>query len=571
MPIPRWLPHILFPQKKFLCYTAFLQEDKNIFSSAKIRYALIAVIGFLLYAKTLFYGFTYLDDNVWLQDYGWLLKHASNAAALFTNPDLVSGVFYRPLLSLSFMMDAQWAGDQLLPYHLTNILIHILNSCLVFHLFKKLGYDERMAFVFALIFTVHPALTQAVVWIPGRTDSFLALWILLSFLFFINFLNHRKWPDYFFHVLFWIAALLVKETAIALPVLCALYWFLIFRGHKDQRKLALFFFVWGLLAAALFIVRKQILPESALITKDAAVATMVENIPSFISYLGKIIFPFNLSVLPINADTRLIGGWLALAALSLSLSVSRAKRMNYIFFGIMWFVVFLTPSLLLSFINHEYRLYLPILGILIVLLEADVFKRALASRNLKWIFVALIACLAVKNLVYSGEFKNRWAFWNNAVKNSPHSPLAHRNLGAMMHLSGQLEKAEAHYKEALKLNPQEKMVHNNLGLIHVNRGEFVEAEREYKQEIMMNPAYDNVYYNLGVLYLQTGRPEEAEASWKAVVKINPNFVDVYAPLALLYIHQKRYTEADASVKELQKRGVVAPAGLSEILLRQGFH
>ena len=160
---------------------------KNIFV-----YGALISVGFVLYFPSLFYDLTFLDDNVWLLDLHWYFKDFSHSLDLFRRPDLVSNIFYRPMIGLSFMLNAYLCGQNPFAYHWTNILIHLLNGCLVFCLLKKLGYVLELAFSFALIFTVHPALTQAVVWIPGRTDSLLAVFSLLSFIFLLDYLHQKK-------------------------------------------------------------------------------------------------------------------------------------------------------------------------------------------------------------------------------------------------------------------------------------------------------------------------------------------------------------------------------------------
>src|SRR3990172_13428833 len=130
-------------------------------------YVWIILTGFVLYAKTLFYGITYLDDSSWLLDYQYFLKNLSNIGLLFSRPDFLTPIFYRPVLGLSFMLDAQGSGSSPFGYHLTNVCIHLINACLVFALFMRLGYRRGLSFFFALVFTVHPGLTMAVAWIPA--------------------------------------------------------------------------------------------------------------------------------------------------------------------------------------------------------------------------------------------------------------------------------------------------------------------------------------------------------------------------------------------------------------------
>ena len=246
----------------------------------------------------------------------------------------------------------------------------------------------------------------------------------------------------------------------------------------------------------------------------------------------------------------------------LLLLFSKTKRMNYVIFGLAWFIFFLVPALAISFLKHEYRLYLPIIGIAILILETD-FVKNIAKKPL----IAALVCFFIAGLFsaitffHSENFRNRIIFWRSAVLTSPHSPLAHRNLGAMHHLDGRLAEAETEYKKAIKLNPREQMVHNNLGLIYSQRKMFKKAEAYYKMEIAINPDYDNVYFNLALLYYHNGRKSQAAALWEKALELNPKNIVACKNLAAYYFNQKDIEKAAYYVKQLKIRGVAIPQPL----------
>jgi len=331
-----------------------MAEKSNKFSfSSWFSYVLIIFAGLLIYMKSLFFDFTYLDDNVWVLDYQWFLKNLSNASHLFTHPDFISKSFYRPILTLSFMIDAQWSGINPFGYRLTDLGIHLTSACLLLIVLKKLKYSDALALSFALIFTVHPVFTQAVAWIPGRTDSLLGLFVLASFIFFLHFLKEKKWIHYGGHVFFLVLSLLTKETAVILPVMCFLYLFLIDDTKACKRT---HFISWFLILAGWGIIRTMILRGSNDVTLSIAVTSLIKNLPAFIPYIGKIILPFNLSVLPILEDMTKVYGWITIGIIVLLLVFSNQKRWKFILFGLLWFILFLLPSLVVSFLKHEYRL-----------------------------------------------------------------------------------------------------------------------------------------------------------------------------------------------------------------------
>src|SRR6185295_12092186 len=172
---------------------------------------------------------TNLDDTLFLKDRFYLLNDWSQLPLIFTRGSFMSGTlqdaYYRPLLTLTFMIDANLGGPSPAWFHFTNLLYHALATALAFGLFRRLGLGDR-SLLLAAIFAVHPILAQSVAWVPGRTDSVLAIFVLASFNAFLDFLENPRTRSLLLHLLFLALALLVKELAVVVPALCALRVFL---------------------------------------------------------------------------------------------------------------------------------------------------------------------------------------------------------------------------------------------------------------------------------------------------------------------------------------------------------
>ncbi len=490
--------------------------------------------GFLLYFPTLFFNFTYLDDNNLILNNQYFLSNLTNVFQSFLTDVFHlfnhSAFYYRPLLTISLILDYQVGGASPFIYHFTNIVLHLVSSYLLFVFLTKLNYKKIFSFLFSIIFLVHPVLTQAVAWIPGRNDTLLAVFALSTFIFFIKYLKEEKTNNLFWCLTFFILALFTKESAVFIFPIMLFYLYFFFQKEFKVFYNKLFFLLWSVSAISFyFILRYITLKDSASLTIVEMIKSLFFNLPATIQFIGKIFFPFNLSVLPVLRDTTFIYGAISIILLATILFLTKTKRWNFILLGFIWFSAFLLPSfirpnsaLVADFIEH--RVYVPIIGIFIILLETDLIKKIdFKKRSALIILGGLILILSSITIIHSFSFRNRLAFWNNAAQNSPHYPLAHRNLGAMEYLDGNMDRAEKEYKIALELNPKEEMAHNNLGLIYVNKNKFIEAEKEYKKEIEINPYYDNVYYNLGLLYWQQKKYEEAINNWKKTLELNPNY------------------------------------------------
>lgn len=533
------------------------------FLRGPMAYALIAGAGFLIYFKSLFFGFTYLDDNVLIIDSFRFLRQLSNVLEAFRHEAFYilhssAAYYYRPMLTVSFILDAQLGGVNPFIYHLTNIIIHLAASCLVFKLLAKLGYARQLAFFFSLIFSIHPILSQAVSWIPGRNDSLMALFGLASFIFFLYFLETKKIGYCLAHIFFLGLVIFTKESALALMPICILYFILIRPDSRSSKSAVLL--GWLAVSGLWFFMRSAALNSNLTpMTGMDMGKSIFMNLPALVQFVGKIIFPFNLSVLPIVQDTTFFYGILALALIASALFFSKSVRINFAIFGAIWFLAFLLPSfirpnteIVADFIEH--RTYMPMVGFFILLLETDTVKKIdFGLRRYLAVCGAIVILLAGITFFHIDNFKSRLSFWLNAATRSPHSPLAHRNLGAMYYLDGLPDKAEPEYRKALELNPLEPMAHNNLGLIYASRGDIKKAEEEYKKELEINPFYDNAHFNLGILYYKLGEFKKAEALWKRVIELNPDYMDAYASLRVYYYNLGDFAQAAYFESKLKAR------------------
>jgi len=506
----------------------FIQKIKD-----KHVYIALSICGFLLYFRSLFSGFTYLDDNVLILKNIDFLRYFYNIfGSFFTEVFHTFGhsaAYYRPLLTISFMPEAMFFGTSPLAYHFVNIVLHLIAASLVFKFFCKLNYSKIIAFVFSGIFLVHPALAQAVAWVPGRNDSLLAIFALSSLVFFINFFREQKRAYAVWSIIFFLSALFTKENAIVLPVI---YLMLALISGFSIKKIIKEFAPWWAVCLAVWLAfRHMALPNPVQFSLNEAFMSLFFNLPALPQMLGKIFFPFNLSVFPIIKDTAFVFGALAFLVLVFvavlqTLDKSALKKSHYMMaFGIAWFLLFLLPAfvrpsadIVADFLEH--RLYLPLIGIFIFLAESAMWKKLQAKYIIIFVFIVL-AGFSVINFMHQANFYDKISFWKNAAENSPNSSLAQKNLGAMYYLDGDYDFALQQYQKALTLSQYETMVHNNIGLVYANTGRFEEAEQEYLEELSFNPYYDDAHFNLGLLYYKMERFEEAEQEWQKTLQINP--------------------------------------------------
>jgi protein O-mannosyl-transferase len=541
--------------------------------SKYLPFLIIACLVVLVYFRSIFFGFTFLDDNVLVLDNNPFLQDLKNVPLAFVQEVFhthnASAAYYRPVLTISFMLDTQIGGMNPHLYHVSNIIFHGIASCLAFLLLIELGVSRIPALCLSCIFAVHPVVSQAVAWIPGRNDSLLGIFAFLAMITFIKFIKNGKFLFLIGHCIAFSLGLFTKESMILFIGLAAIWYLLQPQAHiengriisqlsinivKDKSKIILLFFVWVIPTISWLLLRNIALVKSIHYGQSDIIGSLAANSPAILLNLGKSLFPVNLSVLPILQDSTLLYGilttglFLALAAISFFIIRNASAEgkteadasVRIFIFGILWFLVFLVPSFIRPNAQYpadflEHRMYVPLWGLLLSFSQLWFLKRiASITSSSCAVFGGCIIILGLITEIHIGVFSDRLPFWKDAVTHSFHHPLAHKNLGAMYHLDGNMDAAETEYRTALELYPYETMAHNNLGLIYKHRKEYDKAESEFIKELNFNPTYDDAYYNWGLMCHERGNMKDAKQLWLKTLEFNPNHLGAQQALKSLF-------------------------------------
>src|SRR5204863_5366038 len=144
----------------------------------------IALAVLAVYSWALGFNFLGLDDVEILKHRYYIIGDLSKIKLAFTTDAFLgtNGSFYRPLQTISFMLDALVGGPKPFIYHLTNLLLHIASSLCVFWLLLTLGYQRLFSLLLALVFALHPMLVPIVAWLPTRGDLLLTIFFIVAFI-----------------------------------------------------------------------------------------------------------------------------------------------------------------------------------------------------------------------------------------------------------------------------------------------------------------------------------------------------------------------------------------------------
>ena len=523
------------------------RRERRVHGAATIRRSwaaplTLALLCAALYGRTVAFGYTRTDDTVQLLDNASFVASLRNLPEAFARPFFAANgaaSYYRPVVTLSYMLDAQWSGVDPSGYRLTNVLLHFVAAALFFAVSIRLGFQRDHACVAAAILAVHPALTEAVAWIPGRGDTLLAIWFLSALLCLMRWLKDGRPLWLVMHGWFVLVALFTKEAAIALPAVFIAFVLLVARRPSVLRGPRLWV-VWGGAVGIWFVSWRAVIGGSEANSPVKHLAEMAGHLTVPLMFLGKAMWPTHPAVLAIEQDTSWLPGAVAALLLAVVFWWLRDGDRRLFAWGVSSFLLLLAPSLAVSdFLILEIRSYAPLVGLLVAVLAV---ARQLCARwpsakttiVVRAVGVVAVTALAIRSTTYAASFRDVEAFTAQAVATSPHSTLAHCNRGIALQLAKRLDEAEAEYQHALALDRTIAVAHNNLGLIELNRARFDSAEGLFREELALNPSYDKAYVNLALALKASGRIDEAVASLQQAVELNPSNADALEGLASYY-------------------------------------
>jgi tetratricopeptide (TPR) repeat protein len=529
------------------------ENPKNIW-----LYAAIIVLVFIVYAQTLSFGFSGFDDEELVKDKYPILTHPSNIS-LILRSDVFLGsatkLFYRPMQMISYMTDAVVGGARPSSHHAANVILHAGMSCALLYLLLLLGYRKAMAFFFATLFAVHPLFVQSVCWIPSRGDMLIGFFGLLAFILFVLYYRDGKKLALIPHVIALALALFSKESAIVLPFLLLAFSMLFRRELRERTRLITAGIAWLLVLALWFVLRAGAVTGTA-DQNIAGVPAFFKNSPAVLENVSKLFIPFPLAPMPAFSMTSIAIGVFLIVAVFLLASRAKKLRDPLFLFGILWFLLFLTPGLWyrIELGSHGYdyfthRFYMPSVGLIIslsALMPRDVFTPA------KWIgagAIGLIIAGGIYSTMLARNYSDPKTFFDYAVATNPQSALAYNNRGMLRSTGGDYAGALADFDKALSMVHDYPYALSNRGNVYNSLGRYQEAIADCREAIRLFPQFAKAHTNLGFSYLQTGRPAEAEQNFSRAIALDPSLYDAFSNRGVVREQKHDYTGALSDYNE----------------------
>ena len=497
--------------------------------------------------------------------------------------------FYRPLHIFSHFLVWQVAGANPAAFHLYQLVFYVINVLLVYRLGRELLQNHVAAFAGALLWALHPLHVEPVCWIAGVPDCGCGLFYLLAFLIFHRGEKapQRRWAWHTLGAFVYFLALLFKEMAISMPVLLAVYWFVMADAESWWRK-GLRWLPYVTAAATYIGLRITFLghvshaPHLWKLTPRVAAAAV-----GLLGQHTKLFFwPTGLNDFrSFDLTASLWSPWPWITLFVLGLAVLLRKHDPALCFLILWWPATLLPCLDVRQLSYpllaERFSYLPSMGFCLAV--AYFLLHTLPTwygdrrpdRVLVPAFGLALVLFTVQDLRAVPRWRDNDTLWNYSYTVAPQTALVHVHraldlqyrfrdlagakreyetaiklnhaafidlasvtydcligLGQIASMQGHTDEAVTYFQKAIDLTPRYSAAYDVMGSVSFPRGDYARAAGYFQQAVRANPLDVGARFFLGTCLMKLGKPAQAAEQFHAAREVYPDYTQAYQAEAL---------------------------------------
>jgi protein O-mannosyl-transferase len=548
------------------------------------------------------FDFINYDDNRYLTA-NPIVQRGWSAEAWAYSWRSLDGGYWHPLTWWSHLIDTTLYGMDARGHHVTNLLIHLVNTLLLWWVLLRYTGAIWLSAWAAAIFAVHPMHVESVAWISERKDVLSGLFFLATLLAYRRYVEKPSVASYGLVTLALIAALLSKPMAVTIPAVLLLVdlWPLRRFGfrvsaagvrnddsgssrnpepkirnpiHCILEKLPWFAMA---IALGLFAITNAAavgdLRASDVIPLSMRLQTMLI---AYARYLGKLFWPAELSLFypyPPAWPVAWVIGSVALLMTITALALWQLKRRPAIAVGWFWFLGVLLPISGIVLVSDasiaERYTYLPYIGLTIAIAWglSHVPRHLLAAAGI----VTVLACAvwASKNV---WAWQNSLTIWERTLRLDPDNWTANYYYGWALADAGRDDEAGKYLARAVQLEPHVPMLSVNYARWLLSQGRMAEAETYAAMAGRVDPNDADFLSVAGRLEWHHGRPDSAAPLLARAAAQRTNLPEPRVYLGLSLIDLRALDEAERVLGEalqIAPNEPVALHGLARIAQRRG--
>ena len=524
---------------------------------ALVALGLLVVVSYL--PAMLWGGFVW-DDNIFTNAES--VRDISGLWQIWFSPGAIENeAHYWPLVYTTFWLEHKLWGFDPTGYHIVNVLLHLANVLLLWHLLRRLAVPG--AWMVAAVFAVHPLHVESVAWVIERKDVLSGLFFLAAVLAWMRFVEQPSRGWYAGSLVLYVAGMLSKSIVVTLPVsLLIWHWWKQGRVTSTDLLRLVPFGVVGLVIAVGDLSFYRSVDAGALgysLTERMLIAAR-----ALWFYMGKLLWPSDLAVIYPLWDIHVADplAWrypLAAVALTVSLWYFRPQFGRGPLAGVLFFAVILSP--VLGFVDHEYMeyafvadrfQYLAGIGIMAVVIGAIAYGvRCLSSlwhKGALGVAGMVLAVLGVLTWRQASIYRDDETLNRHIIALNPQARNAHLGLGVALYKQARYEEALEAIRVAVEQTPDFSKAHVNLSAILYELGRYEEALEAIRVAVEQTPDFSEAHANLGAILHELGRHEEAETHLRRAIALNPQIQGGHLGLGVALYEQERYEEALEAIR-----------------------
>ena len=528
---------------------------------------IILLLTFIAYSPVLNNGFTNWDDPLYVTENPLIRTFNFHHFQLwFTQP--FQGL-YQPLILASLAIDYSFHGLNPYYFHLTNLILHLANTLLVFIFIRKLFKNRISALLVALLFGLHPIHVESVAWITERKDVLYTFFFLIALIFYLNFRQSEKRKYYALTMLFFILALISKVSAVVLPLLLILIDY--YHGRKLFGRKVIIEKIPLLILALLFglgnIYFHRDFGSLANYSNLSIPMRLLLASKGLMYYLYKTIWPNTLAVynpLPLSISTAIIVECLIHFLVYVTAIILLLKlKSRTLIFGALFFLAailfFLIPPGEPVLASERYA-YVSSIGLFVIIAYLMNKMRQLPKNSagqflIYTVFSIWLGFLGLKTHNQAKVWKSSFSLWDHVIEVRGESFLALLQRGNIYTEVGEYEKAINDYSRSIEIHPAYYKTYDQFGHVQLLRGNYDASIKAYTKSLELNPDGEYAHLSLGFTYRQTGDLELAMNHLNKALRLNPVNPEIYYNRGKIYLEQGQNENACADFRNALKIGL----------------
>ncbi|MBF0319349.1 MAG: tetratricopeptide repeat protein [Nitrospirae bacterium] len=481
------------------------------------------------------FDFVNYDDNIFITQNPYVQEGLTKKGVLWAFTTPYTGTAVMPLAWLSHMLDITLYGLSPGGHHITNLLIHALNTVLLFMVLNLMtGAPWVSAFTAALL-SVHPLQAEPVAWISERKGLLCAFFWLSTMLSYVYYARRPSVLRYLPVICCFIAALLAKPIAITLPVALLLvdYWPL---NRKIDKNILIEKVLLFLLSGAIGLYTYQVQRAwnvDAFFNVIPLTQRVANVFISYVMYLYHTLVPLSLSPIYVFQDSfsALQGKLSFIAVICISAaSIVLIRRMPYFFTGWFWYLVVLSPVAGLAQVGYQSMadryMYLPLIGLSIAVATgaSEGLKHLAARKIILSVGAAIILITSAYLTVRQTAFwRDDISLFNRAASVTKNNFIAYFNLGSAYLSLADYDQALRCYNKAIEIKPSYERAYVNAGFVLLNKNMPREASQYFARASELDPADPAAYFGLGQALIAVGSNAQAVEYFRKALAVDPNY------------------------------------------------